>query len=166
MTLVTADIKVPDPDGNPVPARGYLNFVPTASLITGTAEVLPLSFTVPLVNGQASAELLPSGIGWAWTVNFRILGFPHYSRTYIVPNTTSIDIQALTEVDSTSLEPNAEPDPLWYGWVENIVAGQLGVVSVVTGNEPRPSFPAVFWLGGTTQPLNMADGTDIWFKAA
>lgn len=165
MTVVTFHIEVPDPQGVLVPARGYLNFVPTTALNSGTTDILPLEFTVPLVDGEASADLLPTGIGWAWSVNYRILGYTHYSKTYAVPDVPTIDFRSLVELDWTTLEPDATPDPAWYGWVDQIVQGQVGVVAVTTGNEPRPAFPAVLWIGGITEPVNMADLTDIWFKA-
>lgn len=38
-------------------------------------------------------------------------------------------------------------------------------VAVVTGSEARPSASFVLWVGGSTQPTNMAVG-DVWMKAA
>ena len=38
-------------------------------------------------------------------------------------------------------------------------------VSVSTGTEARPAATFVMWVGGTTQPTNMAVG-DVWMKAA
>lgn len=35
-------------------------------------------------------------------------------------------------------------------------------VSVVTGTEARPNASVVIWIGGSTQPVNMADG-DLWY---
>lgn len=38
-------------------------------------------------------------------------------------------------------------------------------VRVVTGNEPRPERASmVFWIGGTTEPVNMETG-DVWMAA-
>jgi len=39
----------------------------------------------------------------------------------------------------------------------------LGYVDVSTGNEARPSNARVIWIGGTTQPTNMA-AADVWLK--
>jgi hypothetical protein len=38
-------------------------------------------------------------------------------------------------------------------------------VSVSTGSEARPAASFVMWVGGTTQPTNMAVG-DVWMKAS
>ncbi len=38
-------------------------------------------------------------------------------------------------------------------------------VSVSTGSEARPAATFVLWVGGTTQPTNMAVG-DVWMKAS
>ena len=149
------------------PARGYLRFVPT----TGWQEPediqnLPLPQVVKLVSGSASVVLDPTGPGWAWAVTFQIYGLPQWTHYYLVPDLPSIDISALPEVDIQTLMPvSSEPDPAWYAYVDSIVAGQVGRVTVVTGAEPRPGFGSVFWVGGTTQPANMAENTDIWFKA-
>jgi len=39
----------------------------------------------------------------------------------------------------------------------------LGFVDVVTGSETRPNNARVIWIGGTTQPTNMAN-LDVWLK--
>lgn len=46
--------------------------------------------------------------------------------------------------------------------IPTVPAQQLSTVAVISGNEARPSAPVVFWIGGLTQPTNMALG-DIWF---
>lgn len=146
------------------PARGYVRFVPTAGLGLTIAD-LPLPITEKIVDGDVSVELDPSGVGWAWQVTFQIYGLPHWTRYYIVPASGTLDFSELTEVDPESLDPAAEPDENWYAYVDQIVAGQVGRVDVVTGTEARPAFGSVFWIGGTIQPVNMAENTDIWFKA-
>lgn len=39
----------------------------------------------------------------------------------------------------------------------------LGFVDVTTGSETRPANARVIWIGGTTQPVNMAN-LDVWLK--
>ncbi len=41
----------------------------------------------------------------------------------------------------------------------------LGFVDVVTSNETRPNNARVIWIGGSTQPVNMAN-LDVWLKEA
>lgn len=163
MTTVTATLEEVLGDA----ARGYLLFTPTTSWDEPTdLGNLPLPQRVKLVNGSVSVELDPTGPGWAWAVTYQVLGLEHWTEYYIVPDTGTVSLDSLTEVDIRTLTPTVdEPDPAWYGYVDSVVEGQVGRVVVVTGTEARPGFGSVFWIGGTTQPVNMAENTDVWFKA-
>jgi hypothetical protein len=161
MTTVTAS-----PQGiNGALSRGFLRFTPSTAWAQPGITDLPMPVTVKLVNGTATVELEPTGLYWAWAVTFQIYGLPQWTRYYAVPSTGSFNLTELAEVDPQTLVPSGEPAPVWYAYVDQIVAGQVGKVTVVTGNEARPPFGSVFWVGGTIQPTNMADGSDIWFKA-
>ncbi len=50
-------------------------------------------------------------------------------------------------------------------WIDAPTVAASGVVSVLvtTGSEARPSADTVLWIGGTTEPTNMANG-DLWFS--
>lgn len=52
---------------------------------------------------------------------------------------------------------SADRDTAWVN--------SLGFVDVSTGSEARPSNARVIWIGGTTQPTNMAN-LDVWLKAS
>ena len=163
MTTVTATLE----EVLGAPARGYLLFTPTTSW-DNPADLgnLPLPKRVKLVNGAVSVELDPTGPGWAWAVTYQVLGLEHWTEYYIVPDTGTVSLDSLEQVDIRTLTPSVEePDPAWYAYVDSVVAGQVGKVTVVTGTEARPAFASVFWIGGTTQPVNMLDDTDVWFKA-
>jgi hypothetical protein len=121
---------------------------------------------VKLVDGFASVSVSGTEPGWVWAVTFQLLGIKHYTKYYLVPASGTHDISTLVEVDPGTLDPAAQPDPGWYAYLDAITAGQTGVVHVVTGNEARLPYGTVLWVGGTTQPVNMADVTDIWFKSA
>jgi hypothetical protein len=167
VTTVTFTIYEPSELPEPRPARGYLTFEPTKSRTSGTSVTLPLPFTVALVNGEASVDIAPTGDGWSWGITYRLLGVVHETHYYLVPDEEDpVPHTLLVEVDPDTLEPGAEPDPGWYSYVQMLIEGQVGVVPVVTGNEARLPMSAVFWVGGSTQPVNMAENTDIWFKAA
>lgn len=145
-------------------ARGYIRFIPTAGLGLNP-PTLPLPQVVKLVDGAISVELEPSGPTWAWRVVHQIYGLQHWTIHYAVPASGTYVLSTLTQVDPETLVPPAEPDENWYAYVDLIVAGQVGRVEVITGAEARPSFGSVLWIGGTIQPTNMAESTDIWFKA-
>ncbi len=163
MTTVTADLD----DVMGAPAEGYLLFTPTTSWVDpADLGSLPLPKRVKLVNGAATVELEPTGPGWAWAVTYMVYRLEHWTEYYVVPDTGSVNLNDLTEVDIRTLDPHVEePDPAWYAYVDSVVAGQVGQVEVVTGMEARPGFASVFWIGGTTQPVNMAENADVWFKA-
>ncbi len=50
-------------------------------------------------------------------------------------------------------------------WIDAPTVAASGVVSVLvsTGSEARPTADTVLWLGGSSQPTNMANG-DLWFS--
>lgn len=50
-----------------------------------------------------------------------------------------------------------------YTDLTNKPATSLATVSVSTGSEARPTATTVLWVGGSTQPTNMATG-DLWFS--
>lgn len=163
MTTVTATLT----GANGQPARGYLRFTPTTDWTGATGVTLPLPQTVKLVGGSASVELVPSGLNWSWEVTYMILGVEHWVAYYVVPDSGIVTLSSLVSVNPDTLTQQSTPAPSWYTYVDNIVAGQVGRVVVVTGSEPRPGgFGSVFWVGGTTQPVNMVADTDIWFKAS
>ncbi len=163
MTTVTAALE----EVLGAPARGYLLFTPTTAWNQPSdLGNLPLPKRAKLVNGATSVELDPTGPGWAWAVTYQVLGLEHWIEYYVVPDTGTVNLDALTEVDIRTLTPTSEaPDPSWFAYVDSVVAGQVGRVVVVTGTEERPGFASVFWIGGTTQPTNMAENSDVWFKA-
>lgn len=163
MTTVTASLAPVFGAG----VRGYLRFFPTSGWINPEIpESYPPEILGKLVNGAVSVDLEPSGVDWAWGVEYKILGLEHWTEYYAVPDTGNINLSDLVEVDVSTLEPTTEePTPAWYAYVDSVIAGTVGRVQVVTGTEARPNFASVFWIGGTTQPTNMAENTDVWFKA-
>ena len=167
MTVVHHTFFVPDAGEAPVPARGYVRWTPTVSRSMPDGTIVPLPFRVALVDGVMTVDVTATGPGWVWAVTFQIYGLVQRTRYYLVPNSaTPIDLRDLVEVDPTTLDPTAEPDAGWYAYLELLAGKQVGVVHVVTGNEPRVDFGTVIWIGGETQPVNMAELTDIWFKPA
>lgn len=167
MTIVTGTFFVPDAGEAPVFARGYVRWSPTAAGNLPDGVFLPLPFRVALVNGVMTVDLSATGPGWVWAVTYQFYGLVQRTRYYLVPSSSvPIDIRDLVEVDPRTTDPTIEPDAGWYAYLQLLAAKQVGVVHVVTGNEPREDFGTVVWIGGTTQPVNMAELTDIWFKPA
>jgi hypothetical protein len=108
---------------------------------------------VKLVNGAATVELEPTGPGWAWAVTYMVYRLEHWTEYYVVPDTGSVNLNDLTEVDIRTLDPHVEePDPAWYAYVDSVVAGQVGQVEVVTGMELFRSGESLSLEGETPWP--------------
>lgn len=167
MTVVTDTFYMPDPGPDPVGAKGYVRWSPTVPGVLPTGTVLPLPFRVALVNGTMTVDIAATGPGWVWAVTYQFYGLRQVTKYYLVPNVPGpLSIRDLTEVDPYTSDPSIEPDQGWYAYLGLLAEKQVGVVHVVTGDEPREDFGSVIWIGGATQPVNMAELTDIWFKPA
>lgn len=168
MTIVSHDFYLPDAGEDPVPAKGYLRWFPMVPGELPNGTILPFPFTVRLSpEGNMTVDITATGAGWVWGVTQKIYGLLQTTKYYLVPSSaTPLDFRDLVEVDPFTADPSAPADPGWYAYLEALQGKQVGVVHVVTGNELRTNFGTVIWIGGTTQPVHMAELTDIWFKAA
>lgn len=57
----------------------------------------------------------------------------------------------------------ATPDLVRTSGLQSALDGKVSTISVITGNEARPQASVVFWIGGSTEPINMAIG-DVWLE--
>jgi hypothetical protein len=104
MTTVNIKLSIPSEDG-PIPAAGNVEFHPTARYDAENTTVLPAPFTVQLdENGEATVELQPTDIYFAW----RVREFMHGGDNYyvVVPESlTAVNLDDLERVDPETLEP-------------------------------------------------------------
>lgn len=168
MTVITHTYYLPDAGPEPVAAKGYVRWFPMVPGQLPDGTVVPTPFTAKLdETGKMTVDVAAHGTGWVWGVTRKIYGLLQTTRYYLVPNTSAeLDLRDLVEVDPQTADPTAPADPGWYAHLELLAERQVGVVHVVTGTEPRVDFGTVIWIGGSTQPVNMAELTDIWFKPA
>ena len=112
--------------------------------------LLPASFTVRLVAGEATLHLAPTGAGWCWQIIERT---PRGKTRYVlVPDSAAtLDYADLIDVDPTTLAASAEPEAAWWAAIEGIQGGAGGLTVIDNGD-------GTLTIDGTTIVDNL-DGT-------
>ena len=84
--------------------------------------LLPASFTVRLVGGEALLHLAPTGAGWCWQIIERT---PRGKTRYLlVPDSVAtLDYADLVDVDPTTLAASAEPEAAWWAAWQAMASG-------------------------------------------
>ena len=95
--------------------------------------LLPASFTVRLVGGEALLHLAPTGAGWCWQIIERT---PRGKTRYVlVPDSVAtLDYADQVDVDPLTLDPTAEPEAAWWAALE---AGAYGVAATPDPDDPH-----------------------------
>lgn len=145
MTLVKAFLTDPAADGSLVPAKGALQFAPTARrVVTGTPDsvVLPSRFQVRLEDGAANVTLAPNDLTWLWRIDEHISGQPARTVYVNVPDVAEVDYTDLVSIDPDTLTPAPSPNPAWLAPFEDLEARlDAGVIA------PDPDDPGFFLIG-------------------
>ena len=110
--MTTVHISLVRDDGtDQTPARGVVEWQPTARREDGTDVILPRGFTTPLVDGEATVTVDPSGLTWCWRVTERT-DSGGTVRYVSVPNSAStVEYVDLPDVDPTTLVAWSPADP-------------------------------------------------------
>ena len=113
------------------PVSEPMFFAPIKRLVTDNDVVLPLPFSQPLVNGEALVPLQANGPSWCWMAKEPTKS--GITRYFNVPETNGgiIEYVDLIDIDLGTLEPDAEPDAMWWAIANN---GFLPVFSIDPGN--------------------------------
>ena len=146
MTLVRLLPLQPAPDGVDVAALGEFSFAPTRTRIVDgevDATVYPPPFSIPIVAGGMDVELAPNDNTWVWKVGVRVRGIEPYTEYVSVPDVEVADFARLTRVDPTTLDPIAEPVPVWYAYVDDLelsaqaarIAAEAAADSIIPSKE-------------------------------
>lgn len=116
--VVNINLTTPVAGGDPVPAVGYIRFTPTKRVDLEGEVVLPASFKVRLVDGEASVTLAPTVEGeWAWRIGEFVQGGRLWYAA--VPNGPGpVDYDDLVEVDEATLVESAPIAPVWKAYVD------------------------------------------------
>ena len=95
--------------------------------------LLPASFTVRLVAGEAVLHLAATGVGWCWQIIERT---PRGKTRYVpVPDSAAtLDYADLVDVDPLTLAPTAGPEAAWWAALE---AGAYGVAATPDPDDPH-----------------------------
>lgn len=134
MTVVRHKLLRPSPAGD-VPYSLELRFRPSrARVLDGDpkAVVVPAEFAEDLPAGILNVDLAPTGPGWCWEI-FRPYGKVESLREWVVVPEPVVDPERpgeflpvdypdLVRVDPATLEPSAEPSPLWWAELESAKA--------------------------------------------
>ena len=122
MTSVHLALFRDGPDGHR-PVTGSVSFCRTRRGVDGSIVVLPLEFSAPLVNGEATVDLPSTGPDWCWQV-IEPTG-AGLIRHVIAPNVGDVVLEysSLPDVDPATLEPSAEPEAAWWAAIETMAGG-------------------------------------------
>ena len=106
------------------PITGPMRFAPSRRRSDGQDIILPAGFDVDLVDGEAIVELDATGPDWCWTAYEPTLRGA--IRNVLVPDVSDdevLEYSSLPDVDPTTLDPSAEPDPAWWAAIETMAGG-------------------------------------------
>lgn len=102
--------RLTDPSG--IPLDGYVSLVPTRRVTVGDEIRLPTAVRVPLQNGEATVDMLPSTTLWVWRVAELVKG--GITRYVAVPDSEgTVEYAALESVDPASLDVSSASVPAW-----------------------------------------------------
>lgn len=151
MTTVNIYLTVPDSEGI-IPAKGRVEFHPTARYEIGEDIVLPAPFMVELdENGEAVVELEATTIYWAWRVREMMHGGDNY-YVEVPESVTPINLKDLVRIDPDTLEP-----------IEQFAAWSDIDARVTQLEEYQPPVETTFTVnGGTTGTQPTFTGTPLF----
>ncbi len=102
--------RLADPSG--IPLDGYVSLVPTRRVTVGDEIRLPTAVRVPLQDGEATVDMLPSTTQWVWRVAELVKG--GITRYVAVPDTEgTVEYADLESVDPASLDVSSASVPAW-----------------------------------------------------
>ena len=115
--------------------------------------LLPASFTVRLVGGEALLHLAPTGAGWCWQIIERT---PRGKTRYVlVPDSlATLDYAPLVDVDPATLDPTAEPEAAWWAAWAALAAGTYLV--------PDPAHPGLYLAASGSSMTPDPDHTGLY----
>ncbi|NCD17839.1 MAG: collagen-like protein [Actinobacteria bacterium] len=110
--MTTVHISLGRDDGtDQTAAKGVVEWEPTTRREDGTMVILERGFVAPLVDGEATVTVDPSGLTWCWRVTERT-DSGGTERYVSVPNSaTMMEYVDLPDVDPTTLVPWSPADP-------------------------------------------------------
>ena len=110
--MTTVHISLGRDDGtDQTAAKGVVEWEPTTRREDGTMVILERGFTVPLVAGEATVTVDPSGLTWCWRVTERTDSGGTVRYVSVPDSATTVEYVDLPDVDPTTLVAWSPADP-------------------------------------------------------
>lgn len=143
--MTTVHISLGRDDGtDKTAAKGVVEWEPTTRREDGTMVILERGFTVPLVAGETSVTVDPSGLTWCWRVTERTDSGGTVRYVAVPDSATTVEYVDLPDVDPTTLVPwtPADPEAAYQSALDNLdITISTGGSSTVTYDD-APAVPA------------------------
>ena len=120
--MTTVHISLGRDDGTTkTAAKGVVEWEPTTRREDGTMVILERGFVAPLVEGEATVTVDPSGLTWCWRVTERTDSGGTVRYVSVPDSATVVEYVDLPDVDPTTLAPTADPEAAWWAMAGNTV---------------------------------------------
>lgn len=124
MTTISVTVGVDTPAGHEQIAP-HLTATPTTTRWWNGAVILPQGFTL-ILGENRTFNLDPTDNAWCWkiTLTHHHKGVKYEQARYVVvPDTQeTLNYQDLTDVNPETMDPTADPDPIWWIMARSTVA--------------------------------------------
>ena len=121
--MTTVHISLGRDDGtDQTAAKGVVGWEPTTRREDGTMVILERGFTVPLVAGEATVTVDPSGLTWCWRVTERTDSGGTVRYVSVPDSATTVEYVDLPDVDPGTLLPwtPADPEAAYQSALDNL----------------------------------------------
>ena len=110
--MTTVHISLGRDDGtDQTAAKGVVEWEPTTRREDGTMVILERGFVAPLVDGEATVVVDPSGLTWCWRVTERTDSGGTVRYVSVPDSATTVEYVDLPDVDPTTLVAWSPADP-------------------------------------------------------
>ena len=162
--MTTVHISLGRDDGtDQTAAKGVVEWEPTTRREDGTMVILERGFVAPLVDGEATVIVDPSGLTWCWRVTERTDSGGTVRYVAVPDSATTVEYVDLPDVDPDTLVAWSPADPeAAYQTALDAIGGGAGTVTSVDGIKPDESGNvSLSSTYATKDELAAVDGTAI-----
>ena len=121
--MTTVHISLGRDDGtDQTAAKGVVEWEPTTRREDGTMVILERGFVAPLVDGEATVVVDPSGLTWCWRVTERTDSGGTVRYVSVPDSAAVVEYVDLPDVDPTTLQPwaPASPEAAYQAALDNL----------------------------------------------
>ena len=159
--MTTVHISLGRDDGtDQTAAKGVVEWEPTTRREDGTMVILERGFTVPLVAGEATVTVDPSGLTWCWRVTERTDSGGTVRYVSVPDSATTVEYVDLPDVDPDTLLPWTPADPE-AAYTAALAAAGGSVVADDTPAAPAEGTSATYFVtSAVSWPAGLEWSTD------